>query len=149
MHPSTTLLLLGSITLSLAQNDCDVVYQPPTEREAPTINKCLSNANVPLASIGSDAFNFETNPYNSRVQYTPAALVLPTTVEHVQAAVSCVARRNIRVSAKSGGHSYAAFGLGGEDGHLIVDFKYMHNVTVDPTTKLATLQPGCRLGNVA
>jgi FAD/FMN-containing dehydrogenase len=113
------------------------------------ITDCLEDASVPQALPGSSNFTFETNPYNLRVQYTPVAVALPTTVQHVQAAVSCAAKYKIRVSAKSGGHSYASFGLGGENGHVIVDFKYMYNVTVDPTTQIATLQAGCRLGNVA
>ncbi len=36
-------------------------------------------------------------PFNTRLQYTPVAIVVPSTVAHVQAAVSCAAKLNIKV----------------------------------------------------
>lgn len=129
--------------LTFAQN-CSV-----EDAAASPVVSCLTSANVPQALPGTDVFDFESDPYNTRVEFEPAAIALPRTVGHVQAAVKCAAKSSTRVSAKSGGHSYASFGLGGEDGHLVIDFKYMHNVTVDAETKVATLQPGCRLGSVA
>jgi FAD/FMN-containing dehydrogenase len=148
---ATYLCLFGGAVLSLAQQACDIVYEVgPRARQAnANINICLKTAKVPYAATNSNTFAFETDPYNERVQYTPAALALPLSAQHVQAAVSCAAKSNLRVSAKSGGHSYASFGLGGENGHLVIDFHNMTNVTVDPDTNVATLQPGCRLGNVA
>jgi FAD/FMN-containing dehydrogenase len=53
------------------------------------------------------------------------------------------------VSAKSGGHSYGNMGFGGENGHLIVQLDRMYNMTLDPVTKVATVQPGARLGHMA
>jgi FAD/FMN-containing dehydrogenase len=35
------------------------------------------------------------------------------------------------VQARSGGHSYAAFGLGGADGGMVVDLKAFNGVRVD------------------
>jgi hypothetical protein len=145
MYPFVAAFLLSSALLSHAQDEnCTTLYARATK-----INNCLTNAKVPQALPGSDTYEFETDPYNVRVPYSPAAVALPTTVAQVQAAVKCAASNNVRVSSKSGGHSYASFGLGGEDGHLIVDFHNMTTVSVDPDTNIATLQPGCRLGNVA
>ena len=135
--------LLGAAVLATAQN-CSIGAVATSN-----VVKCLTSAKVPQALPDTDVFDFESDPYNTRVTYDPAAIALPTMIAHVQAAVSCASKNKVRVSAKSGGHSYASFGLGGEDGHLIVDFKYMHNVTVDRTTNIATIQPGARLGNVA
>lgn len=55
----------------------------------------------------------------------------------------------MKINPKSGGHSYASHDLGGEDGHLVVDLKYFHDVKVDPKTFVATIGPAARLGNVA
>src|SRR4051794_36346075 len=85
------------------------------------LTDCLSKANVPQSLPGTSGFTFGIKPFNLRLAFTPAALAQPTTVQEVQAAVSCAASLGIKTSAKSGGHSYASHGLGGEDGHLCID----------------------------
>lgn len=54
----------------------------------------------------------------------------------------------MRVSARGGGHSYGSFGLGGEDGHLVIVLDSMDSVTLGEDGK-AVVQPGARLGHVA
>jgi FAD/FMN-containing dehydrogenase len=113
------------------------------------IDDCLSSAGVPTDARGSTAWNQDIAPFNQRVPYTPVAIVVPSTVSHVQAAVSCAAKVGVKVNPKSGGHSYASFGLGGETGHLVVELDRLNTVTVDSSTKVATIQAGARLGHVA
>ncbi|KAH6616117.1 hypothetical protein B0J18DRAFT_296543 [Chaetomium sp. MPI-SDFR-AT-0129] len=113
------------------------------------IDDCLADAGVPVDEIDSDDWELDASPFNDRLPYIPAAIAAPTSVEHIQAAVSCAAKLGIKVSPKSGGHSYASFGLGGEDGHLVVQLDRMDNVTLDAETNIATVQPGARLGHVA
>jgi FAD/FMN-containing dehydrogenase len=113
------------------------------------IGDCLTTASVPQVSPGSSAYNLAIKPFNLRIPYTPAAVVQPTTVAQVQAAVSCGAKLGIPVSPKGGGHSYASHGLGGEDGHLMVDMKYFTSVKVNSTTQIAAIGTGSRLGNIA
>jgi FAD/FMN-containing dehydrogenase len=113
------------------------------------IDDCLSAANVPTDARGSTAWEQDVAPFNTRLPFTPVAIVVPSTVAHVQAAVSCAAKVGVKVNAKSGGHSYASFGLGGENGHLVVELDRLNNVTVDNTTKVASIQAGARLGHVA
>ena len=113
------------------------------------ITDCLTNASVPQNLPGTTNFTQAIKPFNLRVPFTPVAVAVPTTISQVQAAVSCGASLGLFVSPKSGGHSYASYGLGGEDGHLVVDMKYFYNVTLDNSTGIATVGPGARLGNVA
>jgi hypothetical protein len=40
-------------------------------------------------------------------------------------------------------------GVGGEDGHLMIDMKLFYNISLDSTTNIATVGPGARLGNLA
>jgi FAD/FMN-containing dehydrogenase len=120
---------------------------PRAKRAA--IDDCLEEAKVPVDVPGSDDWELDANPFNQRLVYTPAAIAAPTTLEHIQAAVSCAAKVGVKVTPKSGGHSYASFGLGGEDGHLVVQLDRMDGVTLDPETHIATVQPGARLGHVA
>lgn len=84
------------------------------------IDDCLSKAAVPVDKSGSSAWTADIKPFNPRVSYTPAAVAVPTTIPQIQAAVNCGRTSGLKVSAKSGGHSYASLGLGGENGHLVI-----------------------------
>lgn len=55
----------------------------------------------------------------------------------------------MKVNAKSGGHNFASHGLGGEDGHLVLDMQGFDDVKVDSKTGLAKVGSGVRLGNMA
>lgn len=133
--------LIASATLAAAN--------PQGLQKRAAIDDCLREANVPVDAQGSQGWRNDVNPFNQRLPYTPAAIAVPTTVAHIAAAVSCGAKVGVKVSAKSGGHSYASFGLGGENGHLVVQLDRMSGVTVDPSTQIATVQAGARLGHVA
>ncbi|CZS98805.1 related to reticuline oxidase precursor; berberine bridge enzyme [Rhynchosporium agropyri] len=114
-----------------------------------TVTDCLAAANVPRFLSGTPEYTMAIRPYNARLPVKPLIVTTPRTVAHVQAAVACGAQHKIPVTARGGGHDYAAHGLGGEDGHLIVDMKMFTNVTVDSSTQVACVGSGSRLGNVA
>ncbi|KAF8194117.1 glucooligosaccharide oxidase [Pholiota molesta] len=59
------------------------------------------------------------------------------------------AKYSFQVVSRSGGHSYIANGLGGKNGSFVVDMSNFKTVSVDPNTKVATIGPGNRLGDVA
>lgn len=113
------------------------------------IDDCLTKASVPVDKAGSANWTADTKPFNSRLQYTPAAVAVPVTIPQIQAAVNCGRTTGLKVTAKGGGHSYASSGLGGENGHLVIQLDRMFNVTLNKTTNVATVQPGARLGHVA
>jgi FAD/FMN-containing dehydrogenase len=136
------------LSLALSTTAAVLATASPHAKKA-AIDACLEAAKVPVDAPGSDDWETDSNPFNLRLPYTPAAIAVPTTLEQIQAAVSCAAKVGVKVNPKSGGHSYASFGLGGEDGHLIVQLDRMYNVTLDCKTNIATVQPGARLGHVA
>ncbi|PVH96055.1 Glucooligosaccharide oxidase [Periconia macrospinosa] len=114
-----------------------------------TIEQCLTDAKVPIDTKNSAEWNEDVAPFNIRLPYLPTAIAAPQTTQHIQSAVNCGRKLAIKVSAKSGGHSYASFGFGGENGHLIIELDQLYNVTYDASTNIATVQPGARLGHVA
>jgi FAD/FMN-containing dehydrogenase len=114
-----------------------------------TIEDCLTESGVPIDTQGSAGWEQDAAPFNVRVPYTPVAISVPTTIEHIQSSVLCGKKLGIKVSPKSGGHSYASLGFGGENGHLLVELDRMYGVTVDEVTQVATVQPGARLGHLA
>jgi FAD/FMN-containing dehydrogenase len=112
------------------------------------IVNCLDFSGVPQDYPGSANFSQDVIPYNLRLNFTPVALAVPSTVPQVQAAVACASQLGVKVNPKSGGHSYASHSIGGEDGHLVIDLKYFRETTVD-SNYVASIGPGARLGNVA
>jgi FAD/FMN-containing dehydrogenase len=114
-----------------------------------SLTDCLTAASVPQNAPGSADFKQAIKPFNLRIPFTPIAVAVPTTVAQVQAAVACGVSNNATISPKSGGHSYASHGLGGEDGHFMIDMKMFNSVSVDSSTGIASIGPGGRLGNIA
>lgn len=109
----------------------------------------LQDHSVPFISSRSPTWATDATAYNLRVPATPALIVHAQTVKHVQDAVNCGVAVGLKVTARSGGHSYTSLGLGGENGHLVVDLTRMNNVSLDANTHVATIGAGARLGDVA
>ena len=109
------------------------------------LQECLTYAAVP----GPANLSFTITPFNLRLPFTPVAVAVPTTLAQVQSAVSCGVQAGLKINPKSGGHSYAAHSLGGENGHFMIDLKFWNSVVVDNTTHVATIGPAGRLGNIA
>ena len=47
-------------------------------------------------------------PYNLDIKVTPAAVVRPRTAEEISGVIMCAAASNVKVQAKSGGHSFGS-----------------------------------------
>ena len=109
-----------------------------------TISDCLTEKGIP----GPLNMTFTITPFNLRLPFTPAAVAVPTTLAQVQDAVGCGVKAGLKINPKSGGHSYAAHSLGGEDGHLMIDLKYWNKAVIDNTTMNALVGPAGRLGNI-
>ncbi|KAI4097029.1 MAG: hypothetical protein L6R37_006865 [Teloschistes peruensis] len=122
---------------------------PPTSTPtAGTLGDCLGKKNVPIRLTSSSDFASLAKPYNLRLPYTPAVIVLPITTQHVSDAVVCAGQNNVKVQARSGGHSYASFSLGGQSGSMVIDLENFQTISLD-ANKVATVGGGVRLGNLA
>lgn len=141
MHRVTKAVVLAALTV------CTALASPLSK--IALLDDCLSAAEVPVDAPGSTDWLLDSMTFNLRLNYTPAAIATPTTIPQIQAAVSCAASAGLKANAKSGGHSYASFGTGGEDGHLVIQLDRMNNVSLDVDNGIATVQGGARLGRVA
>ncbi|KAF9871775.1 FAD binding domain-containing protein [Colletotrichum karsti] len=135
----TFIILLLNAALAVAS---------PLNKKA-IIDDCLAASNVPFNKKDSSQWQADSAPFNVRIPYIPVSIAVPLTTENIQAAVKCGRDNGVKVTPKCGGHSYANFGFGGEDGHLMLELDHMYNVTLDNTTGIATVQAGSRLGHVA
>ncbi|BBN15545.1 hypothetical protein MPTK1_6g20430 [Marchantia polymorpha subsp. ruderalis] len=110
---------------------------------------CLrpAGARIVLPS-SSDYQTARGHVFNHRFLWSPAAFVFATTTAHVSNAIQCAVRLNVGIAPRSGGHSYEDYSLGGRDGVIVVDLEGMNKVTLNKTSKLATVGGGARLGPI-
>ena len=102
----------------------------------------LTHANDPIA------YSLASIGWNARCAFSPAAFVRASSVEDVSKAVQTAAKYGIPVQARSGGHSFGGYGLGGQNGALVVDLSNLNEVSYDPQTQLATIGGGAVLGRI-
>ncbi|KAJ7487471.1 glucooligosaccharide oxidase [Mycena galericulata] len=112
------------------------------------IVSCLSNSGLNIEISHSPNWTTSITPYNTRFNYTPAAIVYPTQTSDVSKAVLCAVKYGVHVSALSGGHSYSASGLGSRNGTVVLNMRKMTSVS-RPTNDTVYVQPGARLGDMA
>ncbi|KAF2756538.1 FAD-binding domain-containing protein [Pseudovirgaria hyperparasitica] len=112
------------------------------------LKKCLDTTETPSYFSDSPQWASLIEPFNLRLNYTPAAVVTADNPEHVSHGVLCARNCHIKVQAKSGGHSYASFSSGGQNGSLVIDLASLNTVTVNQADGTAIIEGGVRLGNV-
>ncbi|KAK2616563.1 hypothetical protein QQS21_000606 [Conoideocrella luteorostrata] len=86
--------------------------------------------------------------YNKAIDITPIAVMRPNTADEVAQAIKCAVQNNVHVQAKSGGHSYGNFGLGGQDGSLALDLTNLKSFSMDTKTWQATFGAGYKLAEL-
>ncbi|KAI1451912.1 Glucooligosaccharide oxidase [Annulohypoxylon moriforme] len=105
-------------------------------------DNCVAFPDNPLYQISW------VNRYNLEIPVAPVAVTRPSTAQDVSDFIKCAVANNVKVQPKSGGHSYANFGLGGQDGELVVDLVNLQNFSMDTTTWHATIGGGTHLSDV-
>jgi len=103
---------------------------------------CVASPNTPLYDL------HWVKPYNLDLPVVPAAVIRPDNAQDVSGAVKCAVKHDVPIQAKSGGHSYANFGTGGEDGAVMVDLQNLKNFSMNEDTWEASFGPGFRLGEL-
>jgi len=117
------------------------------------VQTCLESAlggNKDLVAVkGSPLFQIKhVKPYNLDVAVTPAAVTYPQTSEQIAAIVKCAVDNSLKVQSRSGGHSYANYGIGGQDNAIVVDLKNIQHFSMDKSTWQATIGGGTLLEDV-
>ncbi|KAK2464781.1 hypothetical protein APHAL10511_003199 [Amanita phalloides] len=108
----------------------------------------LQNTGVEAVFPGDSPFVGDTQAYNLRFTFQPVAVTFPDSSNQVAQVINVGTKYHYSVVALSGGHSYIANGLGGENGALVINLQKLTQITVS-SNGIATIQTGNRLGNVA
>jgi len=112
---------------------------------APPVPRTLAEAiRGPVISRSSRGFAQAAHVYNERFDgVLPYAVARPLDVDDVSGAVRWAAAHDMRLVARSGGHSYAGYSTV-SDG-VVLDLRLMRSIHVDATTGTATIAPGAQL----
>jgi len=110
---------------------------------------CIHKYKVEIVTNSSPEFQSAVHPFNTRVPFEPLAVTIPKTASEVSIAVQCARIYKVKVAARSGGHSYGGYNLGGKDGSLVIDLLNFHQIKVNEDTGVAEVGPAARVGNLA
>jgi FAD/FMN-containing dehydrogenase len=108
-----------------------IVAAPSLWKVRSDVIDCLTTKNVTYADQNSANWTALSTPYNLRLIYEPAVIMIPETPDQVSAAVCCAAASGLKVQAKGGGHSYASFSSGGQNGSAIIEMEKFDSIDVD------------------
>ncbi|CAG8561690.1 8737_t:CDS:2, partial [Scutellospora calospora] len=129
--------------------ECEYVQYPPEIlAPIPLLKKCLSPINE-IAIYPDDPNYYECiKVANCRNIYFPVVVIYVTKVSDIQISINCANALNISVTARSGGHSFEAYGNGGRNGVMVIDVKELNQITINNETNTAIIGTGNRLGPI-
>lgn len=147
LHKYSTFAFLLLTRFSVAS---PVVNPPETCSTKPhEVVDCISKQHIEIVTDASPDFSAAVHPFNTRVPWKPLAVTIPKNAKEVSIAVKCAKGSSVKVAARSGGHSYGGYDLGGQDGSLVIDLLNFHDISLDPATNIVAVDPAVRLGNLA
>lgn len=88
---------------------------------------------------GDQQYDVGRKTWNGTIDQYPAAIVRPQTRDDIVKATQFAAERNIGVSIRATGHG--ALMAAGKDA-ILIDTSQMKGLTIDPSRRTATLEPG-------
>lgn len=97
--------LSASVTASLSSDHLGVDILRRQQNSTSGLIDCLTKAGLNPVTPTNPSYQNDTLPVNLRLVYQPAAVVYPNTTQDVSAAVKCGAANEVKVNARSGGHS--------------------------------------------
>ena len=84
--------------------------------------------------------------WNAMFDRRPALIVRPTSVQDVMSAIRFGRDHELEIAVRGGGHS--AVGHSTTDGGIVIDLGGMHEITVDPASRVARSGGGALLGHL-
>ncbi|MGH3999223.1 MAG: FAD-binding oxidoreductase [Pseudonocardiaceae bacterium] len=118
----------------------------PTTLTAEIVEGFRQRLRGTLRTAQDAGFAEATQLWNGMITAKPALVATATGPADVVEAVGFAREHNLALSVRSGGHNIAGTALA--DGGLTIDMSGLRDVVVDQQARTATVQAGCRLGDV-
>ncbi|KAK0117872.1 hypothetical protein ONS95_012192 [Cadophora gregata] len=146
----TTILLSCLLFLGTLIHAQETSTSPPPPSNTPTpLVTCLNSVSIPYSISSNATWASDISPWQLRITPTPSAVIRPTSYSQIAAALSCASVTSTKVACRNGGHSYGSYGVGGNDGALVMYMDAFQNMTFDASTGLLTYGGGSIVGDVA
>jgi FAD/FMN-containing dehydrogenase len=113
---------------------------------ASDLSSCLSSIKGQTVYPNNKTFPSLILDENLYVNYTPSVLIYAANNQDVQTSVNCAVKLKMDITARSGGHSYEKYGLGGRNNVMVVDLTNINEITIDKKAKTVKIGAGNRLG---
>lgn len=133
------LAMLGAPAISFAKQAASSSAVNPLESLAGTLRGSLITPD-------HERYDESRKVWNAMIDKRPAAVARCTGAADVVNVIRYARDNNIPVTVRGGGHNVA--GKAVRDGAITIDLGPMHGVWVDPKSKRARVQGGCRWGLV-
>src|SRR3954447_22762461 len=151
-------LMLGAGALALGAGAADALAMPARDPgwgipTAPrraggagprALRELARRVRGPVVRPGTGAYAAAARVYNARFDgASPDAVVEPLDTRDVQAVLRWADRHDVRVAARSGGHSYAGYST--VDEGVVVDLRRLRGIAVDRGGARASVGAGARM----
>ncbi|KAH8799802.1 hypothetical protein F5884DRAFT_868909 [Xylogone sp. PMI_703] len=102
----------------------------------------LKSRRIPVFTAGEAEYERSVANANLLYRYArPDCVVQPSSASHVQRVVIEAKQRNIKITIKNGGHSYAGFSTA-ERGSILLDLSRMNHVEINKEKTIITIEAG-------
>lgn len=95
--------------------------------------------------VGLYGFEQSSVIFNQMIESRPAAVVRPRSVSEIALIVEIFEKYRVNFTVRAGGHSIA--GACVSDGAIMLDLSLLRKVRIDPTSGVATVEPGALWGD--
>jgi FAD binding domain-containing protein len=121
--------------------------QKTTEGQSPDYALLEKELTCSIGQIGSTAYEAGRSVWNRQARHrSPLAVIRPEGTQDVARSLRWAAKEGLRVSARSGGHSFDGFPV--QPGTLLLDLSLLNGADLD-NEGVAHVQPGARVQQLA
>lgn len=108
----------------------------------------VNSSNIHFRNSGEKytELNWQWTTLNGQIE--PLAYLVATAISDIQYAITCCQLSNIRVVARSGGHSFVKNGFG-DYRSLVVDLRKLNEISLHPEQMQCEIGAGARIGYIS
>ncbi|KAL3422758.1 FAD-linked oxidoreductase-like protein 2 [Phlyctema vagabunda] len=112
-----------------------------------TLETCLESSGIVTSFEETNSTWFQdTATWQGRIRPNPSGIAYPKTEADVATSLKCATEAGVKVAALNGGHSFVSYGMGGEDGALVLNMTAFQSLSYDEATGYLTVGGGSHVG---